>query len=254
MFSRGSTPASSERGHRKRSSSFSGGAGAPTYPVMDANHGHRRNGSGFPSVVPANIAQLARPSPSSSSRVQFPESRPPIRSRSTAPESPTVFAQNTKIHRTIAISHGRPALVYDVIHKPNHLNILHPDTHQPIPAHSLNLPATLPRVTELTLVCRELIWSVIVTSTTNPSHAITNLDVLECVHAALRIPLTRREWESIGQGSKLQARAADAYNKRCMVTKDWDRGVLRCDLLQGRTLLLGVESRADGSHELVFSR
>lgn len=232
---------------------------------------------GFPSVVPANIAQLARASPSSSSRVQFPESRPPLRSRSTAPESasanticlftdltlitrplyitaPTVFAQNTKIHRTIAVSHGQPALVYDVIHKPNHLNILHPSTQQPIPAHSLNLPATLPRVTELTLVCRDLIWPVIVTSTTNPSHAITNLDVLECVHAALRIPVTRREWESIGHGSKLQARAADAYNKRCMVTKDWDRGVLRCDLLQGRTLLLGVESKADGSHELVFSR
>ena len=163
-------------------------------------------------------------------------------------------SQPLKIHRTIAVSHSHPAIIYDVIHKPNHLNILPPQTHEPISPHALNLPATLPRVTELTLVSRELMWHVVVTSTTNPQHAITNLDVIECVYDALRIPVSRREWESIGNGSRLQARAAEAYNKRCMQTRDWDKGVLRCDLLQGKTLLLGVESKADGTHELVFSR
>lgn len=223
-------------------------------------------------MVPANIASAdPRIHASSSSRIHFPESRPspvhratwsstrmwsiydPFFSPLTKVCKTLAFVPNLKIHKTIALSPGQPSLVYNIIFKPSHQNILNGSTMTPISAHTLALSATLPRVTELTLTCRELMWPIVVTSTANPQHAITNLDVIEAVHAQLNVPATRREWEALGHNSKPQARVADAYNRRCAQTRDWDNGVRRVDWLQGRTVLVGIESTPNG-HELVFSK
>ena len=147
-----------------------------------------------------------------------------------------------------------PALVFDVIHKPSHSNILAAQTMAPVAPHALNLPATMPRVSQLNLTIPGLPWQVRVTSTTNPLHAITNLDVIESVYSSLRVPVSRREWEALGHNSKSQLRITDAYGKRCAQTRDWENGVRRCDFLLGRTILVGIESKADGSHELIFTK
>jgi len=178
----------------------------------------------------------------------------PQRATWSNPSHPMPFAPKLKIHRTLSCTPAQPALVYDVIQKPNHLNILSAQTMGAISPHTLNLPATLPHVTELTLVCRDLLWPITVTSTTDRSHAITSLDVIEAVHFALHIPITRAEWELLGQNPKVQARVADAFAKRSARSRDRENGVRRCDWLQGRTILLGIESRSNGSYELVFGK
>lgn len=124
----------------------------------------------------------------------------------------------------------------------------------PLAPHALNLPATMPRVSQLTLTINGLPWSIRVTSTTNPLHAITNLDVVESIYASLRVPVSRREWEGLGHNSKVQLRITDAYGKRCAQTHDWEGGVRRSDFLLGRTILVGIESKADGAYEPIFTK
>jgi hypothetical protein len=146
-------------------------------------------------------------------------------------------------------------MLYDIVFKPDHTNVLHAPSLQPISAHTLNLPATLPRVSEIELTCRELPWRIVVHSATkDPRHAITNLDILSAVHTALRKPISRKEWDSLGNGSKTQTRVADAYARRCQHGKDFENGVRRSDYLLGRTMLAGIDARPDGTYELVFVR
>lgn len=158
-----------------------------------------------------------------------------------------------KMHHTIAYSGRRPAIAYNVLHAPNHKNVLDPNTHTPMSSHILNLPATSPPTTELTLLSPHMPWPITVTSSTSPDHAITNLDVLQAVHAALRVPVSRQEWESLGDGSKTQRRVADAYERRCKeCAGDWSNGVRRSDWLGGRTTFFGVDAQVDGSHKLIL--
>lgn len=142
----------------------------------------------------------------------------------------------------------------------------------PVQAHTLALPATRPFVPELTLAFPAMPgvpadWSVravsrsSATSSNDPSAAartaLTNLDVIHAVYSTLRAPVSRREWEALGGGSSAQKRVAEAYKSRCEELRDpreWDAGVRRSDFLCGRTVFWGVDCRADGVCELVFSK
>lgn len=136
---------------------------------------------------------------------------------------------------------------------------------QPVRGRTFALPATRPFVPQLTLalpgpysgipIALPADWSVSAasTSTSDPAHtALTNLNILHAVYGSLRTPVSRREWESLGTGSSIQRRVAEAYKLRCEALgrqKAWDAGV-KC----GRALLLGVEVQADGQCELVFAK
>lgn len=257
----------------------------------------------FANVVPANIASVgsvsdhysrgrepARVRVASSSRETSAHSvtRPNATRRATwqGPPSGTTFAPPIKIHRQLACSggNGAPAILYDVTRAPSHDNILAPPPTsllasitrrsrgppQPVPAHTLALPATRPFVPSLTLslpgssssmplpLPRD--WTINATSgsATDPARtALTNLDVLYSVHSSLREPVSRREWESLGTGSSAQRRVAEAYSRRCEKSgksNEWEAGIRRVDWLCGRTVLCGVECRPDGAHELVFTK
>lgn len=212
--------------------------------------------------------------------------RPSASRRQTWQGQPSkAFAPSLKVHRALAVSAGSaPAIFYDVTRSPAHDNILAPPPTsilasltrrsrappQPVPAHTLALPATRPFVPQLTLalpspqsglpIALPAEWAVPVKSmsASDPQHtALTNLDVLHAVYASLRTPVSRREWESLGTGSSSQRRIAEAYKNRCEAMgrqKEWDAGVRRVDWLCGRTMLHGVEVRADGQCELVFAK
>ena len=165
------------------------------------------------------------------------------------------FAQPIKLHRTIAFHRNQPPLLYDIVFKPDHTNVLNAQTLQPISAHLLNLAATLPRVSEIELSIRDLPWRIVVHSATrDPRHAITSLDILTAVHTALRKQISRKEWDALGSRSKMQDRVAETYARRCKHGKDSENGVRRSDFLLGRTMLAGIDAKPDGTFELVFGR
>ncbi|EJD06469.1 uncharacterized protein FOMMEDRAFT_17022 [Fomitiporia mediterranea MF3/22] len=269
---------------------------------------HSRHGSvgrhpEFPNVVPANIATAgsnsshhsrgreqsrSRVSSSSSHRDTSAHSmtRPNAVRRSTwqGPPSGTTFAPSLKIHRQLASNNGSPAILYDVTRAPSHDNILAPPPTsllasltrrsrappQPVPAHTLALPATRPFVPSLRLslpassssmpvpLPRDWVINAVSIGTTDPAHtALTNLDVLHAVYSTLREPVSRREWDALGSGSNAQRRIAEAYSKRCERSgrqSEWDAGVRRVDYLCGRTMMCGIECRPDGMCELVFTK
>ncbi|KAH8117714.1 hypothetical protein DFH11DRAFT_1723754 [Phellopilus nigrolimitatus] len=245
-----------------------------------SSHGHGSVGRHHSDFVPVNIA-------ASASAPERPHN--PRRATWQAPSNSAPFAPAVKIHRALACTARAPALLYDVVHAPAHNNILaspappagsslaHSLTSvfrsssskaaaHPLPAHTLALPATRPFVPALALALPPALglpaeWAVRAASlsATDPAHtALTNLDVLHAVHAALRTPVARREWDALGAGSAAQKRVAEAYKRRCEALggaqREWDAGVRRSDFLCGRTVLWGVECRSDGRCELVFGK
>ncbi|KAL5526056.1 hypothetical protein ACEPAG_7394 [Sanghuangporus baumii] len=215
--------------------------------------------------------------------------RPSATRRSTwqGPPSGQTFQPQLKVHRQLAYSsssNGPPPILYDVTRAPSHDNILAPPPTsfiasltrrsrgppQPVPAHTLALPATRPFVPSLSLYLpgpdsgmpiqcpRDWKINAVSMSATDPQHtALTNLDVLQAVYSSLREPVSRFEWEALGTGSNAQRRVAEAYSRRCEMTgskREWESGIRRVDYLCGRTLLCGIEYRPDGICELVFTK
>jgi len=79
-------------------------------------------------------------------------------------------------------------------------------------------------------------------SSNSSPDAITNLDVLYAIHATLSVRVTQAEWELLGNGSRAQRKATQAYEKRCTdMGGGWGAGVRRVDFLGGKTKLVGVE-------------
>ncbi|KAI5115749.1 hypothetical protein M0805_002343 [Coniferiporia weirii] len=290
----GSAYSDPPRSSHRRSASSHAHARAPFHPPVPApssshGHGHERGRHGsigrhhpdFASVVPANIASSAAdPYAREHALPSSVRERPHASRRATwqGPPSAQPFAPSLKVHRALACTARSPALLYDVTHAPSHLNILAPPSSSllasltrrrtvptPVPAHTLALPATRPFVPELHLALPTLPgvppgWAVRAMSmgdTESARTALTNLDVLHAVYAALRTPASRREWDALGAGSTAQKRVAEAYKRRCETLgsqREWDAGVRRVDFLCGRTVLWGVECRADGVCELVFAK
>ncbi len=96
-------------------------------------------------------------------------------------------------------------------------------------------------------------WPICVTPD-RPGRAITNLDVIKSIYVAFRTPVNKSEWKALGHNSKAQRRINRAYRKRCTQTGEWTEGLRRSDFLLGHTTLAGVETKADGNHEIVFMR
>lgn len=160
-----------------------------------------------------------------------------------------------KMHPLLTYSRHSPKVAYNIVFAPSHSNIIHPETQAPVSSHTLNLPATSPRTSELYLNSPHFPWTIRVVSTTSPDHAITNLDVIEAVYKSLRKPVSRDEWNSLGNGSSTQRAVADAYEDRCsQLGGDMENGVRRSDFLTGRVIFLGVESRPNGPHRLIMGR
>jgi hypothetical protein len=146
---------------------------------------------------------------------------------------------------------------YDVAFTPSARTVVDRTLHSPLPAVTLEQPATeppIPASSRLVLRSPKLPWVVVVGpigSTPSVSIgkgkakttlALTNLDVLYAVHATLMTCVTPGEWHSLGEGSGAQRRVAEAYKKRCTrMGGGWDDGVRRLDWLGSKTHLVGVE-------------
>ncbi|TDL25343.1 hypothetical protein BD410DRAFT_636326 [Rickenella mellea] len=228
----------------------------PAQPVYSGDRrqsGHRsRPSHSSMNRTPSNSSSSCRALPSSR-HVQYNEPR------SSISHSDTFHAYRsspqTRMHPLLAYNRHQPTIAYDVIRTPNHASIFDPSTNSPISSHMLNLPATSPPTTQLTLSSSRLPWLIVVTPQTSPQHAITNLDVLQAIYATLRVAASKEEWKSLGHGSDAQRRITDAYERRCSRSGgDWQNGVRRSDWLAGRTMFVGIESMSDGTHKLVLTR
>ncbi len=75
---------------------------------------------------------------------------------------------------------------------------------------------------------------------------LTNLDVLNAVHATLMTCVIPKEWATLGEGSPAQRRVAEAYKQRCTrMGGGWEAGVRRVDWLGLETHLVGVSKVKD---------
>ncbi|THH10314.1 hypothetical protein EW145_g1415 [Phellinidium pouzarii] len=272
---------SEPRSHR-RSSSTNGRA--PYHPTAGSgsgsSHGHGhgyerergRHGSisrhhpDFASVVPADIASTLSDPYARGRTPPIPkESRPPASRRATWQAPPSShFAPSLKIHRALACTARAPALFYDVTYAPSHLNILAPPpVVDSCVFHTAPVRPSAYARAYTRSPCDAAFRTRAAPRTADASRRafglgpLTNLDVLHAVYSALRTPASRREWDALGAGSATQKRVAEAYKRRCEVLgtqREWDAGVRRIDFLCGRTVLWGVECRADGVCELVLAK
>lgn len=162
---------------------------------------------------------------------------------------------------------------YDVLTLPTAAGrtILDRTTRCPVPAITLSQPATdPPSYSRLILTSDRFTWRVLVDNAPKfflagnrkPSHVpITNLDVIEAIHRTLHTRVTQEEWAQLGNGSRTQRKATNAYNLRCQKMggnpKD---GVKRVDILGEKTRLIGIEvdknSNAPGGRvaKMVFGK
>ncbi|KAI0783737.1 hypothetical protein C8Q75DRAFT_725389 [Abortiporus biennis] len=221
---------------------------------------HRSNHTWHPGSSAGSASSLG------SSRSQQPAAYAQPQPRPTTLHMHPLLAY-TRLHRA--------PLSYDVTFTPSARTVLDRTTHSAIPSHTLSQPATdppTPSSSRLVLRCDKFPWPIVVGPsgprfTIGPakhSHSksaggfITNLDVLYAVHTTLLTAVTPEEWESLGHGSKKQAKVTKAYEKRCTrMGGGWEGGVKRIDWLGSKTRLVGVEvdksaGRAGG--KLVFSK
>ena len=184
----------------------------------------------------------------------------------------------TPVYMHPLLSYGRiqrAPISFDVIYPPSTRTVVDRHTHSPIPSLTLTQPATEPPTYgRFVLKCEKLPWYIIATtgggvsemdtgrssgkrfyigsatstgsgrsgSSNSSPDAITNLDVLYAIHATLSVRVTQAEWELLGNGSRAQRKATQAYEKRCTdMGGGWGAGVRRVDFLGGKTKLVGVE-------------
>jgi hypothetical protein len=155
------------------------------------------------------------------------------------------------------LAHGRlkRALIsYDVQHAPTSKALLNRRTHEAITPEMLAEPATAPALpcnAQLTLTHPLLPRPVIVSPSPSGGagarhSAITTLDVLAALHAALHRPAGKAEWDALGTGSTAQRRVRDAFERRC-ASGTRENGLKRIDWLAGKTRLVGIEVDRSGT-------
>ncbi|KAJ3841449.1 hypothetical protein EV361DRAFT_876009 [Lentinula raphanica] len=255
------------------------------YPSSLSGHGHHYSSS----------QQGHRPpmGPRTSSSGSVP--RPALKQTNTwhAGESPSrshahVSFVNPKrritlhMHPLLASSQfSRAPICYDVSRPPSPQTIVDRSTRSPIPAHTLNQPATdPPTMSRLVLRSHKFPWPIIVdagcssqkktvpkfyvggsspTSLHHPSSLpVSCADVLHAVHNTLSLPATPEEWDALGRGSHAQRKISRAYDRRCRsLGSGWDGGIRRVDWLGEKCRLIGVEVDKDSGSSvgnLVFGR
>jgi hypothetical protein len=169
------------------------------------------------------------------------------------------------MHPFLSYTRHHAPISYDIAFTPSARTVVSRTLHSPFLAVILAQPATMPAHTRLVLRSPKLPWVVVGQIGSLPSFligkvALTNLDVLNAVHSTLMTCVTPEEWHSLGEGSRVQRRVAEAYKERCTrMSGGWEGGVRRVDWLGSKTRLVGIE--IDESNEagepvgrLVFGR
>lgn len=167
---------------------------------------------------------------------------------------------------------------YDVTFLPSARSVMNRHTRSAFPEQTLLQPVTRqPTTSRLTLRSHKFPW-IITVSPSPPKGAakaafyigsaptlaqqigpISILDALQAIHLSLNTPITQKEWESLGAGSKTQKKVTKAYRARCTkMGGGWESGVRRIDWLGSKTKLVGLEVEsgvADGrTCKLSFAR
>ena len=108
----------------------------------------------------------------------------------------------------------------------------------------LDEPVTYPHMNSIVLFSDLLPWSTRVEVAT-PDDVVTIFDVLQTLHTALRIPVSKSEWNSLAPYTQDSVSAAfyrrlGGIRDHALREKQLKKGVRRLDFLLGDTKLLGI--------------
>ena len=124
-------------------------------------------------------------------------------------------------------------------------------TASPIPFELslLGEPVTYPHMSSIVLFSDQLPWSTCVEAAT-PNDVVTIFDVLQTLHTALRIPISKSEWNSLSAHTQNSVSAAfyrrlGGIRDHSSREKQLKKGVRRLDFLLGNTKLLGIAAVPD---------
>ena len=161
------------------------------------------------------------------------------------------------INEFLAFDDFERKIAYNTLYAPIHkyrTTIVDPNTRKAFPPRKLNEPATSPPVSELILQTPLLPWKITVRPQIAQSKVVTNNDIFYAIHSALHVSVSSSEWERLGHGSKMQEKVSDAFRRRCkLLDTEVENGIKRVDLLGGKTMFAGIETKPNGIHELILS-
>ena len=180
-----------------------------------------------------------------------------------------------QVHPAVSYSGRTPPLYHDVTVAPSHLadsvpqkarkggwlsKYSRPSVHQsPLTGRSappvhfelslLGEPVAYPHMGSIVLFSDLLPWSTHVEAAT-PNDVVTIFDVLQALHTALRIPISKSEWNSLSSHTQNSVSAAfyhrlGGIRDHSLREKQLKKGVRRLDFLLGNTKLLGIAGIPD---------
>ncbi|RDB26944.1 hypothetical protein Hypma_005125 [Hypsizygus marmoreus] len=195
-----------------------------------------RSASSLPSVSPPPT-----PPPIISTPMCYPRSE--FEGKPSPPPSPP--PKEMHIHFLLAFSpFGAPSVQYDISTPPSTL------LETQVTLDTFAEPATEPPLTNLSIICPNLLWPIQISSVSKRGDVVTVSDVFECLYHELRLSAHPTEYKSMA--SRAATRDVDlAYYWRCKRAGDdelrqRERGIKRVDLLMGKNRFLGLSGTLQG--------
>lgn len=153
-----------------------------------------------------------------------------------------------RIHPALSVSTYAVNIFYDVSFPPNTAQL-----HPSISSQIFSQPATNPPLPYMTIIHRQLPWTIRVVPTRKPGTYVTVGDVLEAIYHRLRLTATEMEYRNIPT-QDMKERVDMAYRRRYKrlqqdggeYEKEKARGVRRIDFIGEKNIFAGLGSTGKG--------